>query len=148
VMLYSVSDLQGYTIHAADGDIGTLRTLYFDEEEWGVENVVVDTGTWITGKHVLVSPEVLGQPDPNRKHLPVSLSQEEIKDCPEINTHETAPGPSYRGDLYAQQAAHLLEQRSVCSRLVSGAPGRCAPSVTAAGHATARDGTGTCTGAA
>jgi sporulation protein YlmC with PRC-barrel domain len=101
VMLYSASDLQGYTIHAADGDIGTLRTLYFDEEEWGVENVVVDTGTWITGKHVLVSPDVLGQPDPHRKHLPVSLTREEIKDCPEINTHETAPGP-YTGVTYTR----------------------------------------------
>lgn len=92
-MLISVSDLQGYTIHAADGDIGTLHTLYFDEEKWGIASFVVDTGTWITGKHVLVSPEVLGQPDMNRKHLSVNLTRAEIQDCPEINTHETAPGP-------------------------------------------------------
>jgi hypothetical protein len=46
-MLYSVSDLQGYTIHATDGDIGTLHTFYFGEEEWGVSYFVIDTGTWI-----------------------------------------------------------------------------------------------------
>jgi len=46
VMLYRVSDLQGYTIHATHGDIGTLRTLYLDEEEWGVVKFVIDTGAW------------------------------------------------------------------------------------------------------
>jgi sporulation protein YlmC with PRC-barrel domain len=100
-MLYRVSDLQGYTIHATNGDIGTLRTLYFDEEEWGVANFVIDTGKWITGKHVLVSPEVLGQPDMNRKHLSVNLTREEIQDCPEINTPETASGP-YTGVVHTR----------------------------------------------
>jgi sporulation protein YlmC with PRC-barrel domain len=92
-MLYRVSDLQGYTIHATDGDIGTLRTLYLDEEEGGVASFVIDTGTWISGKHVLVSPDVLGQPDMDRKRLSVNLTREEIKACPEIDMHATAPGP-------------------------------------------------------
>jgi hypothetical protein len=106
VMLYSVSDLQGYTIRATDGDIGTLRTLYFDEADWGVSHAVIDTGSWITGKHVLVSPEVLGQPDAHNKHLTVNLTREEIQDCPELNTHDTAHGP-YSG------VAHTRARRPV-----------------------------------
>jgi sporulation protein YlmC with PRC-barrel domain len=102
-MLYRVSDLQGYTIHATDGDIGTLHTFYFDEKEWGVAYFVIDTGTWITGKHVLVSPDVLGQPDANSKRLPVSLTRGEIQDCPEINTHEAASGP-YTGVTHTRSA--------------------------------------------
>jgi hypothetical protein len=77
--------------------------FYFDDEEWGVTYFVIDTGTWITGKHGLVSPNVLGQPDANSKRLPVSLSREEIQECPEINTHEAASGP-YTGVTHTRTA--------------------------------------------
>jgi len=61
-MLRSAKDLQGYTLQATDGDIGTVRTFYFDDEYWCIRYLVVDTGSWFSGTRVLLSPVALADP--------------------------------------------------------------------------------------
>ena len=43
-MLRNVKDLRGYAIRATDGVIGRVDDFYFDDEDWGVRYLVVDTG--------------------------------------------------------------------------------------------------------
>ena len=62
-MLRSLKELQGYTISATDGDIGSVHDFYFDDQHWTVRYLVVDTGGWLSGRRVLVSPLALGRPD-------------------------------------------------------------------------------------
>jgi len=47
-MLRNATDLQGYTIHAIDGDIGHVEQFYFDDEHWIVRYLVADAGNWLT----------------------------------------------------------------------------------------------------
>lgn len=54
--LESTSDVTGYQIHATDGDIGHVADFIFDEESWEIRYIVVDTGSWLPGKKVLLSP--------------------------------------------------------------------------------------------
>jgi uncharacterized protein YrrD len=89
-MLISAKELQGYTIHARDGDLGTVRTFYFDDEEWCIHSMVVDTGSWFSGRHVLLQADVLSQPDRQGQRLSVTLTQEEVRNSPEVPKH-TAP---------------------------------------------------------
>lgn len=49
-MLVTVKDLEGYAIHASDGDIGHVRDVYFDDQTWVVRYLAVDTGGWLTGR--------------------------------------------------------------------------------------------------
>ena len=35
-MLRKVEDLKGYKIHATDGELGTVRDLYFQDDRWTV----------------------------------------------------------------------------------------------------------------
>ena len=42
-MLRNVKDLRGYAIRATDGVIGSVDDFYFDDEDWGVRYLVVDT---------------------------------------------------------------------------------------------------------
>jgi hypothetical protein len=51
-MLCGAKEFQGYAIHARDGDLGKVRTYCFDEEEWRLHSIVVDTGAWFAGRHV------------------------------------------------------------------------------------------------
>jgi PRC-barrel domain len=97
IMLRSVNDLKGYTIHATDGDVGEVVEFYFDDEEWTIRYVVADTGNWLTGRKVLISPVALGRVDWNSKKLNAAMTREQVQNSPDIDTdkpvsrqHETA----------------------------------------------------------
>lgn len=72
---------------ATDGEIGSVHDLYFDDEGWVVRYVVVDTGKWLPGPLVLVSPLSIQRPDWSRRMLPVSLTREQVRKSPPIDTH-------------------------------------------------------------
>ena len=91
-MLLNAQKLQGYAIHARDGDLGKVRTFYFDEEEWCIHSMVVDTGGWFLGRHVLLPSDVLGQPDRAQQRLAVELTQEEVRNSPEVPKHKPPAG--------------------------------------------------------
>lgn len=85
-MLRSMHDLQDYAIRATDGDIGRVKDFYFDDERWAVRYLVVETGSWLNGREVLISPISIGQPNWTDKVLPVSITRNQVKDCPDIDT--------------------------------------------------------------
>jgi uncharacterized protein YrrD len=85
-MIRSINKVLGYHIHALDDDIGKVEDFYFDDHEWIIRYVVVDTGKWLPGRRVLISPLEFGEPNWNERRLPVSLSIEQIKNSPEVNT--------------------------------------------------------------
>ncbi len=87
-MLRSAKELKGYAIGASDGDIGQVDDLYFDDEAWTVRYLAVDTGTWLSGRRVLISPISLGRPDWTAKKLPVALTRERVSNSPDINTQK------------------------------------------------------------
>jgi uncharacterized protein YrrD len=87
-MLISAQEIQGYAIHARDGDLGTVRTFYFDDQDWCIHSMVVDTGTWFSGRHVLIPADALGQADRQRQRLSVELTQEEVQNSPEVPKHK------------------------------------------------------------
>lgn len=55
-MLRSMHDLERYTIAATDGNIGEVTDFLFDDEEWVVRYFVVETGSWLSSRKVLISP--------------------------------------------------------------------------------------------
>ena len=55
-MLRTASHLKGTSIAATDGEIGSVQDLYFDDHSWTIRYLVVDTGTWLPGRQVLISP--------------------------------------------------------------------------------------------
>src|SRR4029453_11630334 len=60
-MLTTTSRLKGLTVAAIDGDIGSVQDLYFDDRHWTIRYLVADTGTWLPGKQVLLSPMSVGE---------------------------------------------------------------------------------------
>ncbi len=87
-MLRSMHDLQDYAIRATDGDIGHVKDFYFDDEWWAVRYLVVETGTWLSDRKVLISPIAIGRPNWTDKVLPVSITKEQVKDGPDIDTEK------------------------------------------------------------
>lgn len=85
-MLKLLKDLQGYAIRATDGDVGTVKDFYFDDERWVVRYLVVETGSWLSSRRVLISPVSIGHPEHGDKVLPVSITREQVKNSPDIDT--------------------------------------------------------------
>lgn len=87
-MLRSLQDLENYTIRATDGEIGQVRDLFFDDHSWVVRYLVVETGSWLSSRKVLISPLAIGKPDWNQRLLPVSITKEQVRNSPDIDTEK------------------------------------------------------------
>jgi uncharacterized protein YrrD len=85
-MLRSMKELEGYVILATDGMIGHVRDFYFDDESWVIRYFVVDTGSWLGGRKVLISPIAIGHPNWSERALSVSLTKAQVEDSPDIDT--------------------------------------------------------------
>jgi uncharacterized protein YrrD len=87
-MLRNVKELKGYVILATDGVIGAVDDLYFDDDTWAIRYLIVDTGSWLSGRKVLISPLAIGQPDWMGQQLPVSLTKAQVERSPDIDTRK------------------------------------------------------------
>lgn len=87
-MLRNMKDLLGFSIGATDGIIGTVKDMYFDDAAWVIRYVVVETGAWLSSRRVLISPMAVSAPPWQTKVLPVSLTKNQVKNSPNIDTDE------------------------------------------------------------
>lgn len=87
-MLRSMKDLEDYAIGAIDGTIGHVKDFYFDDEAWVVRYLVVDTGDWLSSRKVLISPIAIGHPNWADRVFPVSITKEQVKNSPHIDTEK------------------------------------------------------------
>jgi hypothetical protein len=79
--------LEGFTVTASDGDVGTVADFYFDDEGWGVRYLVVETGTfWQVPGQVLVSPIAFGPTEWPSRCFHLQLTRDKVKDSPGIDT--------------------------------------------------------------
>ena len=83
-MLRSIKDIIGYGIRAKDGKIGTVKDFYFDDDSWTIRYVVADTGGWLLGRQVLISPASVDAPDWSSRLVLVNLTKEKIENSPPI----------------------------------------------------------------
>ena len=86
-MLHSFKQLYGHKLGASDGEIGHVKDFYFDDQSWAVRYVVADTGSWLTGRKVLLSPHAFGNLDKAGNVLLVNLTRKQIEDSPPIELH-------------------------------------------------------------
>jgi hypothetical protein len=87
-MLRNVNDLYGFSVTASDGPIGELRDCYFDDQTWTIRFFVVETGPWLGGRKVLISPIALRGLDWNGKALSASMTRDQVKASPDVDTRK------------------------------------------------------------
>jgi hypothetical protein len=87
-MLTNTKDLKGLTIWAVDGGIGTVDQVYFDDQSWAIRYLTVETGGWLGGRQVLISPISVAGFDWEAKRLQVSLTKAQVENSPDAGTHQ------------------------------------------------------------
>lgn len=85
-MKRSSKSLTGYSITAIDGELGSVTDFYFDDDTWTVRYLLVETGSWLSGRKVLISPQVIQRPDWEAKTFYVNLTKEQVKNSPGVDT--------------------------------------------------------------
>ena len=87
-MLRSIKQLYGDALVASDANIGHVKDFYFDDHRWVVRYVVVDTGAWLTGRLVLISPHAFGNFHSYGDFLLVNLTKSQIQGSPAVDSHK------------------------------------------------------------
>ncbi len=87
-MLRSVTKLFEDKLGATDGEIGRVNDFYFDDQNWAVRYLVADTGSWMPGRLVLISPHALGPLYQGGRILLVNLTRQQIENSPPIELHK------------------------------------------------------------
>jgi hypothetical protein len=87
-MLRSVNKLLGTKLGATDGHVGHIKDFYFDDQDWAVRYAVADTGTWLPGRLVLLTPHALGALQTSEKALLVNLTRKQIENSPSVDLHK------------------------------------------------------------
>lgn len=87
-MLWKHTNLLGREIEAADGTIGAVDDLLFDDRDWTLRWIVVDTGDWLPGRLVILPPSAFGRPDRADLVLRTQLPRERIEKAPGLSRDE------------------------------------------------------------
>ena len=87
-MLRSIKEIVDYKIKARDGLIGRIEDFLVSDKDWSIKYAVVNTGTWLNDRRVLIIPAAMEEPIWLRQNIPVTLSKEEVENAPPYNEHE------------------------------------------------------------
>ncbi|MHB8494769.1 MAG: PRC-barrel domain-containing protein [Casimicrobiaceae bacterium] len=85
-MLHNIHELAGYTVGASDGELGKVEDLYFDDGRWVIRYMIVETGSWLSQRKVLISPRSVTGVTWDDGVMNVSLTRQQVSDSPSIDT--------------------------------------------------------------
>ena len=98
-MLRKAKQLHDFEIRASDGVLGKVKDFYFDDHHWALRYLVVETGSWLERRRVLLSTNAITGTDWPHGLLGVNLTQEQVRNSPNIDTNE-AVTRSQEADLH------------------------------------------------
>lgn len=132
-MLSKVKTIKGFKLDGFDGEIGKVREFYFDDRHWTIRYLVADTGNWLTGRQVLISPHALVAVNKKEQHIEINLTKQQIEDSPSLNSdqpvsrqfeeayYEYYEWPMYWGGPYMWGANPYIERdRGKCKKSTQG----------------------------
>lgn len=85
-MLYTIKTLKGFQLNSLDGEFGKVKAFYFDDQHWTIRYLVADTGNWLAGRQVLISPHALVAAIKAEKEIAVNLTKIQIENSPSLNS--------------------------------------------------------------
>ncbi len=95
-----IESLTGFTLAGIDGEIGKVKEFYFDDKSWTIRYLIVETGSWLFGRKVLISPDAVLMPDWEAETFQVNLTMEQIKNSPPTDTDKPV-SRQHEIDLYS-----------------------------------------------
>lgn len=85
-MLIKAKTLNGYKLESKDGEVGKVKEFYFDDKHWTIRYLVAETGNWLTGKQVLISPYALVSVNKEEENIRINLTKKQIENSPLLSS--------------------------------------------------------------
>lgn len=85
-MLINAKTLKGYKLNGLDGEVGKVKEFYFDDQRWAIRYLVADTGNWLTGRQVLISPYALVAVNTKEEYIDINLTKKQIENSPSLDS--------------------------------------------------------------
>lgn len=80
--MHRADNLSDYELRGIGENIGKINGFYFDDKHWTIRYIVANTGNWLTGRQVLISPYSLGAVNNEEEFIAVNLTPKQIEDSP------------------------------------------------------------------
>jgi hypothetical protein len=80
--LRSGVSVNGYRVHATDGDLGHVENFVADDANWDIRYLVIATRNWWPGKHVQLAPYAVKEIDWSEERINVNVTRDQVKSSP------------------------------------------------------------------
>ena len=110
-MLRNIKGLTGQPIQATDGELGKVCEFYFGDRTWRIRYLVVETGNWLSGRKVLISPHWIKKVVWETSEIFVDLSREAVSKSPEFDPAQPV-SEDYESALYDHYGRPKLEDET------------------------------------
>ena len=84
--LLFANQLHGFKALSSEGAIGPVDEFYFDDISWKIRYCIIDMGTWLSDRKVLISPAAISGLDWKNKGLVIKATKDQIQKSPEAST--------------------------------------------------------------
>ncbi len=85
-MLIKSKVLKGYKLQSLDGEIGKVEDFYFDDHHWTIRYMIANTGGWLLGLQVLISPYSLLSINEEERSISINLTKKKIEESPPLGS--------------------------------------------------------------
>lgn len=87
-MLFIAKALSGYKLDSIDEEIGKAKEFYFDDKYWTIRYLIANTGNWLTGNQVLISPYALVAVNKEAENIDINLTKKQIENSPQLESNK------------------------------------------------------------
>lgn len=89
-MLNSLKSLNNYQLDTLDTDseMGKVKDVYFDDHFWKMRYLVVETGSWLNKRKVLISTHAIDAIDRKKELIIINLTKSQIENSPPLDTEK------------------------------------------------------------
>jgi sporulation protein YlmC with PRC-barrel domain len=87
-MPHDLKSLMGFSVIASDGEVGSVKNFLFDDVSWTIQYLVVDVGTWLKRREVVLPIAAVDRPDWAKKTFQAHLTKEQVGNSPNTDTEK------------------------------------------------------------
>ena len=87
-MLIKAKKLNGFKLQSKDEEFGKVKEFYFDDDYWTIRYLIAETGNWLIGNQVLLSPHALDTINAEEKYINVNLTKKQIEESPPLKSNK------------------------------------------------------------
>jgi uncharacterized protein YrrD len=80
--LRSCTEMINYDIEASDNQVGYLQSMVFDEADWAITHLLVNTSNWWLGQQVLMEPHLIKDISWGDARLYLNMQRQAVQDAP------------------------------------------------------------------